>query len=263
VTTPARRAGFKEYFDLFKRPAVVRLLITDFLVGTGPSITGALFFFFFERVKGFDKGTASFLLLIYFIGGLVGAPLWNWMAHRIGKHRALAVSGVAYAAMTMCALLIPLGNVAVAGVLMFLIGVPYAAGAFLLRAMMADVSDQERLQGGVDRTALLYAILAGTVKIGSALAVFVTFPLLQALGFDPAAKGVDTGLAGVAFVFSAVPAGMALAASWLIMGFPLTAQRHEEIRNALAERDLAEAAPEMGSNPRFTEEIHAAAKPAE
>ncbi|WP_332768134.1 MFS transporter [Phenylobacterium sp.] len=263
VTTPPKRAGFREYFDLFKRPSVVRLLITDFLVGTGPAITGALFFFFFERVKGFDKGAASLLLLIYFIGGLVGAPLWNWMAHKIGKHRALAVSGLVYAAMTMCALMIPMGNFVIAAVLMFLIGVPYAAGAFLLRAMMADVSDQERLQGGVDRTALLYAILAGTVKIGSALAVFVTFPALQALGFDPTAKGVDSGLDGVAIVFSAVPAAMALAASWLIMGFPLTSARHAEIREELSRRDLAEAAPEMGADPRFTEEIHAAVKPAE
>jgi len=263
VTTPPKRAGFREYFDLFKRPSVVRLLVTDFLVGTGPAITGALFFFFFERVKGFDKGSASFLLLIYFIGGLVGAPLWNWMAHKIGKHRALAVSGVAYAAMTVFALLIPVGNFAAAAVLMFLIGVPYAAGAFLLRAMMADVSDQERLEGGVDRTALLYAILAGTVKIGSALAVFVTFPALAAMGFDPTAKGIDTGLDGVAILFAVVPAAMALAASWLIMSFPITSQRHAEIREALDKRDLAEAAPEMGADPLFTEEIHVTVKPAE
>lgn len=263
VTSAAKHAGVREYVNLIKRPSVVRILVADLLIGTGPAITGALFFFFFERVKGFEKGEASILLLIYFVGGLLGAPLWTWLSYRIGKHRALAVSGVIYAAMTMCALLIPVGGFISAAILMFLIGVPYAAGAFLLRAMMADIGDEERLESGVDRTGLLYALLAGTVKIGSAAAVGATFPALQAMGFDATAKGLDSGLDGLAFLFVAVPAGMSLVASWIVLGFPLTAERHAEITTALAHRDLADAAPEMSSDPLITEEIHVAARPAE
>ncbi|ODT62846.1 MAG: MFS transporter [Phenylobacterium sp. SCN 69-14] len=268
VKSEDKHSGIREYLALFKRPTVVRILVADLLVGTGPAITGALFFFFFERVKGFDKSQASLLLLIYFIGGLVGAPIWTWLSHRISKHKALAVSGVVYAAMTMCSLLIPQGSMPVASLLMFLIGVPYAAGAFLLRAMMADIGDEERLLSGVDRTGLLYAILAGTVKIGSAAAVGVTFPLLQLLGFDPQGKGIDNGLDSLAVLFAAVPALMAIAASLLVWRFPLTPERHAEIRAALAARDvkepsLAEAGPAIGSEPRLSEEIHVPARPAE
>lgn len=237
LVTPPKKGHIRDYLDLFKRPAVVRLLIADFLIGTGPAITGALFFFFFERVKGFEKGQASLLLLLYFVGGLVGAPIWNWLAQKISKHRALAVSCVAYAAMTVGILAIPQGNMAAGATLMFLIGIPYAAGAFLLRAIMADVSDQERLEGGEDRTALLYAILAGTVKIGSATAIFVTFPALQMMGFNPAPNGASEGLGALAFTYTAIPAAMALVGGWLIMRFPLTSEKHAEIRTALAERD--------------------------
>lgn len=268
VAPQKHKSGFREYAALFKRPSVVRILVADLLIGTGPAITGALFFFFFERVKGFDKGEASLLLLIYFIGGLVGAPVWTWLSYKISKHGALALSGVIYAVMTMFALAIPQGSMLFGSILMFLIGVPYAAGAFLLRAMMADIGDEERLESGVDRTGLLYAILSGTVKIGSAAAVFVTFPLLQLMGFDPTGKGVDTGLDGLAILFAAVPAGMSLAAAWIVFKFPLTAERHAEIRAALAARDmdetsLADAAPEMGSEPLISEEIHVAVRPAE
>lgn len=238
VKSENKHSGIREYLALFKRPTVVRILFADLLIGTGPAITGALFFFFFERVKGFDKSQASLLLLVYFIGGLVGAPLWTWLSHKISKHKALAVSGFVYAGMTMCALAIPQGSMPVAALLMFLIGVPYAAGAFLLRAMMADIGDEERLASGVDRTGLLYAILAGTVKIGSAAAVGVTFPLLQALGFDPTGKGVDAGLGSLAVLFAAVPAVMAVLASLLVWRFPLTPERHAEIRAALAARDI-------------------------
>lgn len=268
VTSEKRKSGFREYLALFKRPTVVRILVADLLIGTGPAITGALFFFFFGRVKGFTHGEASLLLLIYFIGGLVGAPVWTWLSYRISKHRALAVSGFVYAAMTMCSLMIPQGSMPVAAVLMFLIGVPYAAGAFLLRAMMADIGDEERLESGVDRTGLLYAILAGTVKIGSAAAVGISFPLLQAMGFDPKGQGVDAGLQGLAILFCAVPAGMSVLASLIVWRFPLTAERHAQIREALAARDLqepglAEAAPEMGADPKISKEINAAIRPAE
>ncbi|MBR7619942.1 MFS transporter [Phenylobacterium sp. 20VBR1] len=242
ITTPPRRAGINEYVALLKRPSVVRLLAADFVIGTGPAITGALFFFYFERVKDFDKGVASLLLLIYFVGGLVGAPVWTWLAYRIGKHRALAFSSVVYAAMTMAILLVPPGNFAIAALLMFLIGVPYAAGAFLLRAMMADVGDEERLESGGDRMALLYALLSGTVKIGSAAAVFFTFPALELMGFDPKATGVATGLGGLSVIFTVVPAGLALIGAWIIITFPLTAELHAAIRDALHARDQAEEA---------------------
>ncbi len=268
VVSEVKKSGFREYLALFKRPSVVRILVADLLIGTGPAITGALFFFFFGRVKGFSHAEASLLLLIYFIGGLVGAPLWTWLSYKISKHKALAVSGVVYAGLTMCSLMIPQGAMIPAAVLMFMIGVPFAAGAFLLRAMMADIGDEERLASGVDRTGLLYAILSGTVKIGSAAAIFITFPLLQLMGFDPKGQGVDTGLQGLAILFAAVPAAMSIIASFIVWGFPLTAERHAEIRAGLAARDmkepgLAEAAPEMGSAPLLTKEINAAVRPAE
>ena len=263
VVTKPHHAGLKEYVALLKRPTVVRILAADLLIGAGPAIAGVLFFFFFERVKDFEKSAASGLLLAYFIGGLVGAPVWTWLSYRIGKHKALAVSGVVYAVMAVSVLAVPPGNFLAAAILMFLIGVPYAAGAFLLRAMMADIGDEERLDSGVDRTGLLYALLSGTVKIGSAAAVGASFPLLQALGFNPLGGSSATGLTALAIMFSIVPAVMGLISSAIIIGFPLTAERHAVIRDALAQRDLADAAPEMASEPLIAEEIHVAARPAE
>ena len=262
TTAKPDHAGIGEYFKLLKRPAVARLLIVDFLVGTGPAITGALFFFFFTRVKEFEKATASALLLAYFIGGLLGAPIWTKMAYKIGKHRALAVSGLFYAVIAVSVVIIPPGQALIAGVLMFVAGLPYSAGAFLLRAMMADVSDEVRLETRIDRTGLLYALLTGTVKIGSAVAVGVSFKLLSLFGFDPQVHGQE-GLTALTLMFTVAPAGLAVLASVLISRYSLTAERHAEIRAALDEHDLAVAAPEMASDPRFAEEIHPIARPAE
>lgn len=257
LSAPKREhSNIAEYFKLLKRPSVARLLIVDFLVGTGPAITGALFFFYFGRAKGFEKAAASQLLLIYFVGGLLGAPIWTWLSYRVGKHRALAISSLFYAVVTVGALAIPQGDFPIGALMMFLAGLTYSAGAFLLRAMMADVGDEVRLETRSERTALLYALLSGTVKIGSALAVFVTFSLLGAMGFDPKAKTGDAGVVGLMVMFSVVPASLALVASGVIARFPLTPERHAEIRDALARHELAEAAPEMGQDPLLVEEIH-------
>jgi Na+/melibiose symporter-like transporter len=263
VTDAPRKAGLREYLTLIRRPSVFKLLLADLFVGVGPAITGGLFFFYFERVKGFEHAAAGTLLLVYFIGGLIGAPIWTRMAFRIGKHKALAISGVFYAVVTGAVYFLPAGNYPGAAVMMFLIGLPYSAGAFLLRAMMADIADEERLSSGVDRTGLLFAILSGTVKIGSAAAIGITFVGLELIGFDARSGGGTEGLAGLQVMFLVLPILLALLASWIILSFPLTAERHAQIRAALSARDEAEAASEASGQSKFTEEIHAAVRPAE
>jgi Na+/melibiose symporter-like transporter len=240
------RARVSDYLDLLRRANVQRILAADLMIGAGPAITGALFFFFFERVKGFGSGNSSQLLLAYFLGGLAGAPLWAWLAVRLQKHRALALSCILYAALTACALLLPAKNLGLGLVFLFVVGVPYAAGPFLLRAMMADVSDEVRLETGCDRTGLLYAILSGTVKIGSAVAVGV-YPLLQAFGFDPKGTGPE-GLEGLQALFVGLPGLLSIAAGLVVLPFPLTAQRHAQIRAALA---AADAAAPLASSPEL------------
>ena len=64
-------------------------------------------------------------------------------------------------------------------------------------------------------------------------------------------------------MFLAAPAVLSLLAGWIIMNYPLNAERHAEIRSALDARDLAEAAPEFGAEPKTSEEIHAVVRPAQ
>ncbi|MET0293538.1 MAG: MFS transporter [Phenylobacterium sp.] len=262
LTEEPDRAGLAEYLRLLVRPLIARLLVTDLLVATGPSVTGGLFFFYFERVKGFSHAESGTLLLVYFLGGLLGAPLWTVLAKRTSKHKALAVSQVFYALAIASAFLLPAGNYPAAAVMMGFVGLPYSAGAFLLRSMMADIGDHERLEGGVDRTGLLFAMLSGTIKLGAAAAIGITFLGLQLIGFDARSEGSAEGLRGLELMFIILPVALSLGASWLIMGFPLTAERHAEIRARLEARDLAAAAPEMGSEPKFNEEIHVPVRPA-
>lgn len=243
---PVHRAiSLKAYFDLFKSDSVRRIMIADLALGLAPGITGALFFFFFEQIKNLNKTEAGLMLLVYFIAALIGAPLWSRLSLAIGKHKALVVASIVYAVTQSALVFWPNVSLPFMAVGLFLAGLPYAAAAVLLRSMLADVGDEERLSTGIDRTGLLYAVLAGTSKIGYALAVGITYFGLDALGFKAgnAVNSPET-LFGLQLLYGAVPGILALIAAWFIYGYSLDATRHGTIREALRQRDEAQTQPE-------------------
>lgn len=251
----APEAKVTDYVALLRRPTVQRILLIDVMVGTGPAIMSALALFFFQRVKNFEAGETNILLLVYFIGGLVGAPIWAKLAYVLGKHRSLALAGLVYAIVAVGVLLVPEGNLLAGSLMMLLIGVPYAAGLLLLRAMMADAGDELRLETGGDRAGLLFALLISTVKVVSAIAVPVTYGLLQGFGFEPRETTGDTGETALAVIFSVVPAAFALVGSAMLLRYPLTGERHAEIRRLLDERDAASPQPSPTLSP-LPEDLH-------
>lgn len=251
-------AGLKQYMGLIKRPSVQKLLAADLLMGLAPGIAGALFFFFFERIKGFDKGDAGILLLIYFVAALAGSPIWPALAKKVGKHRALAIASVAYAVVQVASVFTPkstgtfgLDLPTIAGmVILVLAGLPYSAAPLLVRSMMADIGDEERLHSGVDRTGLLYAIVNGTVKLGFALAIGV-FLLLAWLGFDPKIPSAQGDMALIT-MYAVAPAALGLLVCAIILRYPLDAAAHAEIRRQLDARDAAEPLPSPSPEPHVS-----------
>jgi Na+/melibiose symporter-like transporter len=235
--------GPRAYLALFKMKTVRQLLLADLLLGVAPGITGSLLFFFFGQIKGYDHTQASLFMLFYFMAGLVGAPFWAWLATKIGKDRALAVASLIFAVFYIGATLVPGGSFTLTAIAMFIAGLPYAAGLFLLRAMMADAGDEVRLETGVDRTGLMFSILSATTKIGHVVAL-IPYLVLQWVGFRalPGPEGnSETSLLTLQILFIAVPGALLALAAWSLKGYPLTPQRHDEIRLALESRDGAAA----------------------
>jgi glycoside/pentoside/hexuronide:cation symporter, GPH family len=230
-------ANLKDWIGLFTNAAVRRIVAVDLFIGIGLGIVAALFFFYFERVKGLSQAGTGILLLLYFISGLAFAPMWAWLARRLQKHRATALATVCTALGQLLLLLPPEGNLVVAGMVVVLAGVPFSAAALLLRAMMADAGDEIRLDTGIDRTGLLYALVACTNKLGSALAVGITYPLLSAAGFSASGDGdPNQGLAALSAIYVAAPVTLCLLAAFLMTGYRLGPQRHAEILAALEAR---------------------------
>jgi Na+/melibiose symporter-like transporter len=247
VRVSGSSAGWRQYWAMIKRPTVLRLLGVDILLGTAPTLAGTLLFFYFGAVRGIDRGDAAQLLLLFFVGGLAGAPFWPWLARRVGKHRTVMFAAIAFAVMQAGVLISPHGGWG-GPLVMFMAGLPFAAFSAQMRAMMADVRDEVRLETGVDQSGMLFSLLTGSIKIGTTVAVFGAFKVLEAVGFEANAGQANSKLAldTLSYLFALAPAAMGLLAAWLISGHRLTAAVHDEIRRKLEDRDGAEdaAAPQ-------------------
>ncbi len=236
--------AWRDIFSLVRNKLLMRLLMADLLVSLAPGVTGALFRFYFERVLGYDGRQTAALLVVYFLTGLLTIPAWSWAARRLSKHTALAISGVAYAVLQTGTVMLPPNSFYIAMVGMAVAGLPYAVGPFLLRAILADVVDSDRLQSGVDRTGLFYAVLTTTGKLGYAIPVGVTYGLLSLVGFNvaPGAANTDSALTALILLFTALPAMIMLTMAGIMWRWPHDAVEHARVQSALAARDASRAA---------------------
>ena len=227
-------ARLSDWLALMRLKAVRTVMSVDLVLGLGFGMQASLFLFYFQAAKGISPLASNLLLLVYFLSGLLSGPLWTMLARRIDKHRALAVSCLAYVVGITGLWLIPSGSLGWAAAGAILAGLPYSAANLLSRSMMADAGDQERLETGQDRTGLLYAVLNSTTKVGSALAVGATFVGLDMAGFAADRPYNPPGARlGLAILFLAAPAALNLVAALILRGYPLTEAKHAEIRAAL------------------------------
>ncbi|MBN8553565.1 MAG: MFS transporter [Caulobacterales bacterium] len=234
--SPPPHGGVGATLALIAKPVLRRLLLSDLLLGCARGLIGVLFFYFFEQARGFDREQTSLMLLIYFVAGLIGAPIWAVMATRIGKHLALAVASIFFAASFAGAtLLVPVGNFPMALGAIFFTGLAFGSGDLLLRAMMADASDAVRLEDDADKTGLLFSILNATSKLGYAVSVGA-FAILEWMGFQAEEGAVNAPdvIAGLSWLFIAAPAVLLVLTAWVVRKYPLTEARYRQVQADLA-----------------------------
>ncbi|MGZ6014760.1 MAG: MFS transporter [Phenylobacterium sp.] len=237
----ASHVRLTDYASLLARPNVLRLIAADFFIIMGPAWMSALYLFFFTDSRGFSVSAANGLLVIYIAAGLIGAPATAWLANRISKHRALAVSAVGYSLMLIVIFVSPKASFAIAAPAMFLAGGLAAGSVVMIRSLTADIGDEIRLEKGQHQIGLLYALTSGTTKAAGALAVTLTFWVLSLVGYNPAEHAVNgpAQIRGLELAYAIGPIVFVMMGGACFIGYRLSAERHADIRRQLDARDAA------------------------
>ncbi len=122
---------------------------------------------------------------------------------------------------------------------MFAVGFCASAFLLLIRAMVADVVDEVRLERGQDLTSLLFSMVTTTTKIGTVITVVIVFPILQMVGYNGKEGAVNTPQAifGLEMCYLFAPIVLVFVGGAMFFGYRLDARRHGEIRAALEARE--------------------------
>ncbi|HTP78396.1 MAG TPA: MFS transporter [Rhizomicrobium sp.] len=239
VLAKTERFGIKDYLALVVRPEMLRIMCADMFCTLGPAITAPLYLFFFEQARGYTLAQANVLLLFYIVAGLFAPSFWALVARRFGKHQTIRIASVCYVVAQSTLLALPRAHLFPMMGAMFTVGFVASAFGFLVRAMIADVSDEVRLETGKDRTGLLYALVTSTNKIGGTLSVGVAYAILPMFGFNPAEGAVNTpdAMWGLQACYLAPPVLCVLIGGLAMWGYKLDEKRHAEVRVALNASD--------------------------
>jgi Na+/melibiose symporter-like transporter len=230
-------ASLADYRSLLSLSSTRLLLLAQILIGTAGGIASAVFIFFFTMIKHVPRDYVGLQFLILTFASMTSAILWSWVANRIGKHRALIVGCAVYAGYLLALFVMPPGHLLLFYALAVPGGVAAASFDMMPRAMMADVSDEDRLASGHDRLGMLFALLTVTIKLGQAISIGVVYFLLDLLGFhaDAVAKNPASALLGVSALFTLVPLALYGVAALITSRYRLTPARHHEILVKLGE----------------------------
>jgi GPH family glycoside/pentoside/hexuronide:cation symporter len=113
----------------------------------------------------------------------------------------------------------------------------FAAGGFhaLPNSMKADVIDLDTLKTGENRAALFFSTYSFTAKLSGSLGGSLGLFALAFIGFNSAVPELNTPtqLFGLKFLFAMFPSIFYLTACVIIWRYPITEERHSELRREL------------------------------
>jgi Na+/melibiose symporter-like transporter len=213
---------------------VLRVIGSDFFVSLGQGFRGALLVFFISSYMQLPVKATLVIPLIQYGFGVLASPIWARVGYRLGKNRTLIVAEITQIVINLMLLLLQPGQYWALAALTLAQGLSQGSGNLMLRAIVSDVADQERLKTGKDHSGLLFSIFNVTINAAMALSVGIALPLVHLFGFTPGTANTPAALSSLQWIIAVGPAiGHGLSAL-LMLSFPLTEARHAEIVRALA-----------------------------
>ena len=128
-------------------------------------------------------------------------------------------------------------------ILFLLKGACFGGLQFLPASMLADVVDIDSLKTGGKRAGTFFALNGMIAKISAMLAVWAAARLVDFFGFIPGADNGETEMVALRFFYCIGCAAFFLPALFLTWFYPLTKEKHVQLREELEKQNL-EANPQ-------------------
>lgn len=188
----------------------------------------AVLVLFYIRDRLEAEALTGLFLLLYFVAGAVGMPLWQRLSRRYDTTRSWALAMLLAIMSFVWAYFLQAGDVWHYGVICVLSGIAFGADLSLPPALLADHIHQQEVENSASMQFGLLAFLAKTaLALGSAIAL----SLLDMAGFQAGQANNSEALQMLSLTYAAIPCAIKLIATmWLWRVFPLhnTGESHEK-----------------------------------
>ncbi|HLB64166.1 MAG TPA: MFS transporter [Anaerolineales bacterium] len=184
-------------------------------------------------------------LVLLVMLGTIGLFLYPWkrISDRINKGPAYAL-GLAIACMAVIATFsFAYGPTPLVYLAAFVAGLGFSGQWVFPWGMLPDVIEHDEIVTGERREGIYYGVWAFITKFTGALGIAVSGWALELFGYVPNVMQSEQARLGIRLFFGPVPAIAILLSLPLLIWYPITRASHRRLREELAARASAPAAP--------------------
>jgi len=228
--------------QLLQMPRNIRRFFLIYGVSLLASAIPAILVLFFIRDRLQAEAYTGLFLVIYFLAGTAGIPLWLALSKRIGKARSWMIAMGLAVVSFIWAFFLGAGDLVAFGVICLASGMTLGSELALPSAMLADHLQEE---GEREAANSYYALLALLLKSAMALGSAITLPMLDWVGFAPGKENSEQALLALSAAYALIPCLIKLASMvllWRYLPSQTQGDSHDEpILHAFSDRSPSDA----------------------
>jgi GPH family glycoside/pentoside/hexuronide:cation symporter len=240
-----RALSLRETVRFVLRNVPFRYVLSTSILSWMPVVVAqAIFAYYFTYWIGMTEDATSLLQVAILGLALLFLPVVLWLARRLEKKTAYIIAAATWAVVMLTILVIPRGAKVLAFILAPLSGFGVAAAHLLPSAMMPDVLEVDELMSGQRQEGIYMGVAVFVGKLAQAGVLALLPAVLRWSGYvqpttqDPTPSQPAAALNALRLLLAILPTLLLVASIVVTWFYPLTRQRHAEIRRELEARRL-------------------------
>ena len=219
---------FEIFKSLKKQKLMRKLLLSHFINGLANGFPPALFVFYVNSILKSSEFT-GILLFLYFLGALLGVPLWIFISSKLDKHKVWCYAMIYACFIFIFVLFLKEYDLMLFAIICILSGLALSADLAIPSSIQADIIDLEYLKTGRRLTGQFFAFWGLLSKAAIAISTGMALILLDIVGFNSDENNGKYVLFAVSFIYAGLPIIFKIFSIYLMWNFKLDKKVHAEI----------------------------------
>jgi GPH family glycoside/pentoside/hexuronide:cation symporter len=226
----------QDMLDLLTNKPWLILLGMGFLTMMFNGIKYGVIAYYFKYQVGDELMAGKYFIALLLVS-ILGALCTGYLSKKMGKPKLFIISLICSGLLTTAFYWVPSGNIQAIFVLGCSAEFFAAMMPTLFFSMLGDAADYSEWKNGRRATGLIYSAGTFVQKTGGGFAGALVLVVLASYGYDGMDKStVEASLPGMQLLMSWIPAAFAFASAALMIFYPLSSNKNQQISDDLVQR---------------------------